>query len=137
MNPPEKPSRVDLTFEEDLLVARLDGNYDLEVELSVQRAREALEAAHGYRLILLDGRKLGTVTPDARKAMVVWARERTAPGSIAMFGASFSGMTLAKMVLSAVRVLSKRHMRFDFFHSEAEARAWLAEERGRLRSLLR
>ncbi|MDC0740087.1 DUF7793 family protein [Polyangium mundeleinium] len=136
MDSTRPPARLDLIHEEDLLVVRLDGNYDLEVELCVQRARDATEMTYGYRLILLDARKIGTVTPEARKTMVTWSRGRTAPSAIAMFGANFAGMTLAKMVLSAVRVLSKRHMRFEFFESEAAARAWLVERREELRKLV-
>ncbi|HVK68852.1 MAG TPA: hypothetical protein VM694_30550 [Polyangium sp.] len=136
MDPPRNPTHVDLIYEEDLLVVRVDGSYDLEVEVCVQRARDAIELAHGYRLILLDARKITTVTPDARKSMVAWSRGRTAPSAIAMFGANFAGMTLARMVLSAVRVLSKRHMRFDFFESEAAARAWLVVRRADLRKLV-
>ncbi|MDI1437261.1 MULTISPECIES: hypothetical protein [Polyangium] len=136
MDSPQNPAHLDLTYEEDLLVVRLAGHYDLEVELCVQRARDAIEATYGYRLILLDARKIGTVTPEARKTMVTWSRGRKAPSAIAMFGANFSGMTLAKMVLSAVRVLSKRPMRFEFFETEAAARAWLGERREDLRKLV-
>ncbi|MDI3291444.1 hypothetical protein [Polyangium sp. 15x6] len=134
---PDKPTTIEVHEEGDLLVVWLRGDYDTQVERYMQALRGDLERRHGYRLILIHVEQAGTITTEARRDMVAWNRERRAPGAVAILGASFTARTLAKMVLTAGRLLTKRRVDFDFFESEAEARTWLAERREELRELAR
>ncbi|MDI1481837.1 STAS/SEC14 domain-containing protein [Polyangium sp. y55x31] len=133
---PDKPTTVEVHEEGDLLVVSLRGEYDLQVERYMQFLRGDLEKRHGYRLILIHVGQAGTITTEARREMVTWNRGRKAPGAVAILGASFTARTLANMVLTAGRLLTKRHVDFGFFESEGEARAWLAERRKDLRALV-
>lgn len=134
---PDKPANMDVQEEGDITVVRIQGDYTLAVERYMQAIREDLEDRYGYRLVLIQVDKIGTITNDARRALVQWNRGGKAPGAVALVGASFATNTLARMVLSAARILTKRDLEFDFFGSEAQARAWLSERRERMRERAR
>ncbi len=133
MSAPPKPEGLTITFEDDLVVVRLRGDYDLAVEQYIATIRAEIAARGGYRLSLMDVTEAGTVTREARHALVNYRDQWNTPGSLALVGASFTVRTLATMMLSAARMLTRRPIHFRFFATEEEGRAWLAKERERVK----
>lgn len=81
-------------------------------------------------LLLIDMRRMGSVTPEGRKI----GAEPSNVNAIgtAIFGASFHIRVLAKLVTTASAVLRKaKHEEspVDFFETEADAKAWLDKRR--------
>jgi len=133
---PPKPDCIEAGVEGDMIIIRVRGEYDMAVERYLQSFRAPISNRYGYRLVLIDTTEAGSVTPEARREMVRWNREQKQPGAVAILGASFAVRTLAKMVLVAIRALTKRKLDFDFFDSEVEARAWLEKRREYIRRLI-
>ncbi len=136
MEEPRKPDGLDVTYEGDLCLVHLRGDYDREAEAYLQYVRELLDERHGYRLTIMDVSRAGTVTHEARLALAEWNKGAgRGPGALALVGASFSVRILANMAMSAVRILTRRRTEYTFFKTHEEARAWADKERERLKAI--
>ena len=131
--PITKPEHLEVYCEDDLLVARIRGDYNEAVARYLEALYVELVEKYGYRLALLDGRETTTITPDARRLMSKWNAERRDPAAGAVVGASFAAKTLAGMLTRAFKLLTKMPAELDFFDTEAEARVWLDQQRVLLR----
>jgi len=136
MSTPEKPPGLDVSMEDDLLLLRFRCDYDAAVVTYLRAIRATFAERYAYRLILFDVRGAGTVTPEARRMMLAWNKEHSAPNAIAIVGANFAMRTVANLVLSAIRTLTKQELGFSFFETEPEARTWLAAQRSKLVALV-
>lgn len=88
-------------------------------------------------LLLIDMRKIGSVSPEARKA----GAEPSNVNAIgtAIFGASYHIRVLAKLVTTASSLLRKvkpTDSPVVFYETEKEAMAWLAERRAEVATAL-
>lgn len=129
----EKPPHLEVRYEGELAFITLHADYDLEAERYLAHVRDALAARYGYRLTSLNVSRTRTMTREARAAYLKWNKEQEKPGSLALVGASFAMTAIANMLLSAIRVLTGKRVRFAFFATEDEARVWLTAEGARLR----
>jgi hypothetical protein len=128
-----KPDNLDAHIEDDLLVARIRGAYDESVARHLEWLFIELADQYGYSLALLNASQTTTITPQARRLMAQWDASRKEPGAGAVVGASFTTKTVAKMLIRAAKLLSTSTAHFDFFDTEAEARAWLNQQRAKLK----
>jgi len=129
-----KPSQIQLEREDDLLVLRLEGDYTLECAEYVQRHLEEVSNEYGYRMNMIDVRHAGTITADARRLLRANRNQSRYPSVVAIVGANFAVRTLAHMVLTALRTLTKTSLGVQFFSDETSARAWIDSQRNRLRT---
>lgn len=120
--------------EEELLSIRFQGDYTLEVASELHARMGAIGARYGHLLLLLNVRRLGTVTREARRFLSENRKRPHKTTSIAILGASFTMRTFATMLIRAVSALTNIPAALRFFDSEAEARTWLHDERNRLRT---
>jgi hypothetical protein len=128
-----KPPQIQLTRQSDLLVLRLQGDYTLEAATYVQGYIEELSNEYGYRLILIDVSVAGTITHEARRYLLANRSKSRHPSVVAVIGGSFTVRTLAHMVLTALRTMTKTNVNMDFFGNEHAARLWIETQRNRLR----
>jgi hypothetical protein len=128
-----KPPQIQLERENDLLALRLEGDYTLECAEYVQRHLEEISKEYGYRMIMMDVRRAGTITSDARRLLRANRNQSRYPSVVAIVGANFAVRTLAHMVLTALRTLTKTSLGVQFFADENSARAWIDSQRNRLR----
>lgn len=116
----------------DLYVVRIDGDVSGQ-EIRVQiDAIQALAQRTGKSIFwLADIAKMGSIKPDARRAMAEANQEaHTALAGSAMFGASFTSRVMINLLVRAVRILRASKQRpVAFVETEAEARAFLDEHR--------
>ncbi len=120
----ESPDILFLKWRGDVLADSMAWFFDTMLELGRERK---------YILVLTDTSACGEFTAAARKYAAENAdRLQDITRIVACFGASFQLRILANLVMKARLLLrragsSNEHVRF--FSTEAEARAWLAEER--------
>ncbi|MCK6591449.1 MAG: hypothetical protein HUU21_33075 [Polyangiaceae bacterium] len=87
---------------------------------------------YGYRLALVHAREVTTITPEARQLLARWSAARQDPTAGAVVGASFTGQTLARLLVRSVELITRRPSEMGFFDDEASARVWLDKQRIRL-----
>jgi hypothetical protein len=131
-NIPLKPPQIQASRDADLLIFRIEGEYTLEATKYVQASAASVSAEYGYNLQLIDVRKAGAITPEARRWLFSNHDASKLLGSCAVFGASFAIRTLAQMVIRALHTIAKGPLAIRFFDDEGEARVWLDQERARL-----
>lgn len=80
--------------------------------------------------VLVDLSRIGSVSPEAR-VVAKFAGKGARVRATAVFGASFHHRVIATLVNRAARMLNGgSHHPIEFFATEAEARAWIAQRRG-------
>lgn len=134
---PQKPDHVEVSYDGDVCILTVRGDYDLEVEAYFTHVRERLGERFGYRLTIMDVSQGGTITHRARMALARWNKRHRPPVSLAIVGASFAIRQLVNMILSAIRFLTGRRTEYSFFKTHEEARAWLDQERPRIQAVAR
>jgi hypothetical protein len=126
-----KPEHLDVHCEGDLVVARIRGPYDESVARYLECVHSQQGDLYGYRLALVNGRETTTITPEARQLMSKLNPTRRDRMACAVVGASFATKTVAKLLVRGLMLLTRLPvpLAIDFFDTEAEARAWLDEQR--------
>ena len=131
----EAPMQHSVTMEGDICRWTLVGDVSAEQILRLIDARERLGKDFEAVLILVDVRRVGDVSPEARRLSATPSKLNII--ATAIFGASFHVRVLAKLITKAAAVL-RRVKETDsptqFFETEAESLAWLDERRAEYRS---
>lgn len=91
-------------------------------------------AQQGYLLCLGDITHSVSMSHEARKLTAQLSRDLNCPGATALFGGNAATRILASLVLKALTLIARDMRVFSLFKTEAEARAWLAEQRPLLRA---
>jgi len=127
-------ARFELREEPDgLLVIATDGDVLEDNARALVDAFQRLTDSGREVLVLADARRCGAVAPAARKVYLDGLRSARLDG-IAVFGAGFHIRVMATLIVKSINLLTKRFPLLVFFETEAEARAWLLEQRGALRA---
>jgi len=122
------------SVEQDTLYIVNHGPFDAEEACSFLAIYQQVYDRHDYLLIMLDLRDSGPASPEARRALVDWAKTRANTVALAAISGSTVARTTLTLIFSAMRVLSRQVPQLGFFATEAEARDWLVRQRPRLRS---
>jgi hypothetical protein len=118
----------ELYIEEDLLIGKTHGDLSLsELQLFTKAADEVI-GRHGHFGYLADNTEFGKFDPEARRFVAKWSVGKPIIG-IAVFNADLVSRTLVSLVLKATNVIRRQSLPFDFFRTESDARAWLAQLR--------
>lgn len=96
------------------------------VELLTTSDRCAAERDHQFWLV--DVTQLGHIHPGARRTAANWRLSRSHWGTVA-FGAGFMQRLLARMLRGAAMALRGEVETVVLFALEADARAWITQER--------
>lgn len=83
-------------------------------------------------LVMFDSSRSEGVSREARRSMTAASPSAVVADATAVFGASFAIRTLGNMIDRAVVGLGKPSIGIKFFATEAEARAYLQQERLRV-----
>jgi hypothetical protein len=118
----------------DLLVVELSGDMDAAETSRLAAEARRLAAGRSYVLVLCNISRLGTPTPEARRAAVEGFRPVPTRG-VAFFGGSSRSRVVPNLVAQGLNLLSRRREQVParFFVTEAEARAWVAQRREEIR----
>ncbi|WP_437606671.1 STAS/SEC14 domain-containing protein [Sorangium sp. So ce834] len=125
------PEAARLTLREDpdgLLCTVVEGDLSDDMAREIAAACQSLSDSGREVLVLSDTRRIGTISPSARKVM---ASEMRAVrfDAIALFGASFAVRVVSTLAAKSVQILTQQSYPVQFFETEAEARAWLLAQR--------
>ncbi|MBL9007847.1 MAG: STAS/SEC14 domain-containing protein [Myxococcales bacterium] len=122
------PSKHIQRREDDLIVFEADGVIEeADVEATLQISADILRT-HPQYWILVDLRKLTGVEATARRRAATSPQNKQLAG-VAAFGASTLMRSLITLIVRAMVMLGHSQLVMRFFETEAEARAWLAEQR--------
>jgi hypothetical protein len=124
-----------VVFEPDLYAITFIGDLTIEQVPDFAECNKYYAQRLGYIMCVADASQVGTMTPESRRLSAELSREIGCPGVTAIYGASLIARTLSVLVTKAISMIRKVHSEVAFFKTEAEARAWLAEQRPRLIAL--
>jgi hypothetical protein len=119
----------------DLYFTRMNGEVSEDDVRTQFEAIRTLSKRTGHNILWLsDVRKMGSFTPEARRVVAEETRKDALAGvrASAAVGASFTTRVLLTLLLRAIRMLRPdKHRPWTFVETEAEARAFLDEQRKR------
>lgn len=138
----ERIGNHSIRFEGDLMVVTLRGDLTLaDAEAYIQLVAEH-SLRCGYALLLTDVSQATRMSSQVRNHFVRRVREIAArnggvlPSARASFGASLLARAISTMAYAAMQLVLGRGQFYKVTETEAEARAWLAEQRARIRARL-
>ncbi|HMY19556.1 MAG TPA: hypothetical protein PKA58_24695 [Polyangium sp.] len=126
-------ANLELHIEGDVIVIKNFGETTLADLQIILAAYERVHGRYGHMFALYDGRLGKGMTSEARREMLANASgSRRAADATAVFGAPFSMRILVNMLDRALIGLRKKSLGVVMFATEAEARAYLDEQRQRV-----
>ncbi len=115
----------------DMLFARAIGATTLEDVKRMFAINQGLYERYGYALVLIDGARASTTTPDARKYQSDLLRKRIFPSHTAIFGGGVLVRTTISLMMRATELLTGTKIPVDMVADEQTARTVLAAARER------
>ena len=123
----------EIWFEDDLVVCKVHGVFTLADMQNFAPIADAHNDKHGYGLVLSDISDATGLTAEARRFAAGWNREAQKRGPLARAHAIYGGNMLmrgvAALFIAVVRVVGGTDLRSHLAGTEAEGRAFLAEQR--------
>lgn len=114
--------------EGDVFILTVIEDVSLENAQQIFAFADEIIEQHGRFGCLMDMRKMGHISPEARHFVGRWPGFSGCYG-LAMVGGSFASRTLITLLIRAIGIFSKHSPSFSFFKTEEEARTWLLEQR--------
>ena len=130
----------ELRFEGDILFCAVYGVFTLADMQRFMSVSDAYAEEHGYGLVLADIDAATNLTAEARRYAADHNREvqqrDTRPRASALFGGSMLVRGVATLLTAGIRLVGGGGIHTRLAGSEAEARAFLAEQRQIFRAQL-
>lgn len=121
------------TIEGDILFMRFSGDYKPEEAQQLLSLGDAIYREQGRVFLLADLTKLQTLGPKTRKVLANWPY--LGPYQGVGFGVSLPLRAVAQLVLAAQRAIGVGPpLSVQTFATETEARAWIDQERQKMRA---
>lgn len=120
----------ELYIEGDLVLSIVKGMVTLADVRQLLACMEEVISRYGYFMLLADNARFVGIDADARRHSALWTADKRILG-MATYNASFTARTLLSLIMKGINLLNPNPLQFTFVKSEAEARAWLAEQRRR------
>lgn len=123
-------------IEGDIVAVQSIGVTTREDMVLIFQAYALVRQEHGVVLALYDARLGKGMTAEARKDLMAVTSPEKRADATAVYGASFAIRALVNMLDRASVLLMRKPVGATMFATESEARAYLAQQRIRLRSKL-
>lgn len=120
-------------IEDDTVILVQNGTYHLEDARLTHEHVERILYGLGRVFVMVDQSNAGSNMPETRRFLRDWNKRHKASGAV-MFGGSGMSIAAASLALSVIRFLHADALPVAYVKNEAEARAWIAQQRGRLLS---
>jgi hypothetical protein len=125
-SPPELPiGRHRVRLCDDTIEITLCGDVTLEDYVALEKHYDAIVAAHGYVLMLVDTKQAGSVDAKARRMSANWSRRNAKRICAALYGGSLPMRAIITMLATAGRLLTGYISPFRFCDTAEEARSFL------------
>ncbi|WP_234023204.1 STAS/SEC14 domain-containing protein [Sorangium cellulosum] len=118
---------------EGILYVSVHGDLSVGIACSIAEASQRIAGSGREVLVLADVRRMNAIPHDVRKLMASGTL-RARHDAVAIVGASFAVRVVATLTSRSLSLLTSRSYPFDFFATEAEARAWLLAQREPIRA---
>lgn len=128
---PPYPDRINkhlVTVEGDILLVRFIGPYQPDEARTITAIMDRIQKERGRVCFLGDLTHAVAPGPGTRRVFVEWQHAGEFPNA-AYFGAIWPVRTVAILIHSAMRLMGKKPAPSYYSKTEAEARAWLSEQR--------
>ncbi len=132
-SPPIKVGTHLLFIEDDTVILVQNGTYHPEDARLTHEHVERLLYGLGRVFVMVDQTNAGSTVPETRRFVRDWNKRHKASGAV-MFGGSGVSIAAASLAISVIRFLQSDALPVAYVKSEAEARAWITEQRDRLLS---
>lgn len=118
----------------DVVLLTLCGDVSADEMTTALHADSENFRCNGYALLLVDGRGLGAISPEARRTCnrilnATWPYDGPYRGSIAIFGLNRAMQALLLLIVRAVELVRPHGRKVAFMSDGAAARTWLSEQR--------
>jgi SpoIIAA-like len=120
-----------IQLEKELIFVRIVGMMTLKDAHILLKLYRTIRQEYGIVLVMFDCARSEGIHREARVAMAD-LQPSSAADATAIFGASFTLRTVGNMIERAIVGLGKPSLGLRFFATEAEARAFLSQERERV-----
>ncbi len=134
MSPSQFPQQIGshaVSVDEDVMVVRYQGEYLAEDARQILTLADQIYSAHGRVFLLADVTHTNMAGPETRRIVATW--NYLGNYHSVVFGASLAIRTIIQLMMAAQRTLgSGPPFVATVKATEAEARAWVEEERRKL-----
>lgn len=118
----------ELTIEDDLVHMRINGSYTLTDAQESHAVIAEVLAQKGRVLVLTNSFGSDALKPEVRRFLAEWNRDHKAT-AVAIFGNSAVLRAMLSLVMRAIDIFRKSPLPTVLVATEAEGRAFLAEQR--------
>ncbi|MBI5495390.1 MAG: hypothetical protein HY904_10230 [Deltaproteobacteria bacterium] len=112
----------------DIVSVEMVGDLSPEEAAELNRHIFRFSSGKPFVFFLASISRLGTVPPEARK-IAAKATENIPYRGMAFFGANFQTRVVMTLIFNAVNLVTRRDNPGEFFPTEPDARAWIANRR--------
>lgn len=127
---------ADLVADGDLLVVRAHGLLQTKAAQEVLEAMQRIRQQYGHCFVLVDLQDAGGIPAGLRRYLAQQLAD-CPPTAAAFFGANLWVRAANELMISAFKLLAKKPVNVKRFETDAQARAWLADERDKHAANLR
>lgn len=120
-----------LRTEGDVVFLQMDGDMVLDESKQIHAELERVLAEVGSVFVLVDMSYGRNTAPDARRFIAEWNRRHRVSGAV-IFGGRVPQRAAATLVFAAIRLFRPGMFPLAMLKTEAEARAWIVEQRSKL-----
>lgn len=119
---------AELLLDGDLLVVRAHGMLQAKAAQEALDAMQRIRQQYGHCFVLVDLQDAGGIPAGLRRYLAQQLVD-CPPTAVAFFGANLWVRAVNELMVSAIKLLAKKPVNVKRFETEAQARAWLADER--------
>lgn len=112
-------------MEGDIAVLTFNGDLTAEDTHKMFAIFGAIVEQYGRYGTLVDARRMGWVTQDAREVIARWPYTALTFGT-SVFGASLATRTVMTLVIRALQLIGRGPLATEFFPTQAQAQAWIS-----------
>lgn len=113
-----------IRVEGDIAVIVFNGDLTAEDAHKMFAVFEAIVEQYGRYGTLVDARRMGRVTQEARGVVAQWPYTGLTFGT-SVFGASLATRTVMTLVIRALQLIGRGPLATEFFPTQAQAQEWI------------
>jgi hypothetical protein len=114
----------------DTLHIHFDGTISVSDLEALRAVITSLLEQAGHSFVIGDMARSTGLDPDARKYLGEWSKQQSGKNSLSVtYGLSFATRTMITLAVNAMKLLGKQDINVVLVKTEAEALAWVEEQR--------
>ncbi|MFO0578740.1 MAG: hypothetical protein U1A78_32460 [Polyangia bacterium] len=123
-----------LRIEQDVVFIRVKGEITAPEIVALLDRLVLIDRQYGRVFEIVDAREAGPITAATRHENAQWYRNNRLNADLVVYNASLVVRTVFTLFMNALRLFDKADVNMHFVATEAEAVAWVAERRKKLKA---